>query len=109
MKFFSYDTLVGCVHTGVEMFGIHLPLWATVSTSAATIPATAYAQSEFWYWKDVEKAASLGARLAPKVPYEWPLEGDLMATMAHVFESGYLGKSYGWTIPCAEVLPDSIR
>jgi len=72
-------------------------LWAIVSCTIAVLPAILYAQAEFQYWTAKRKAASLGARLAPKVPYKWPAGIDLIVAMVDVFKTGYLGEwACGW-------------
>ena len=91
VKFVGYGAFVGCIHVGGGMLGVRLPLWATISCSAAAVPVIAFAQSELQYWKDAKVAESLGARLAPKVPYKWPMGADLIAALSRAFESGYLG------------------
>ena len=78
------------------MVGIDPPLWAIVSCSIAALPAILYARAEFQYWTAKRKAESLGARLAPKVPYRWPGGIDLIVAMVDVFRTGYQGESHDW-------------
>jgi len=78
------------------MVGIDPPLWAIVSCSIAALPAILYARAEFQYWTAKRKAESLGARLAPKVPYRWPGGIDLIVAMVDVFKTGYQGESHDW-------------
>ena len=75
------------------MLGVDLPVWKIVSASIVTFPVILYAQAEFRYWKDKRKAESLGARLAPQVPYRWPAGIDLIVAMFDEFKTGYLGES----------------
>ena len=85
------------------MLGIGLPLWIIVPSSIIALPAILYAQSELDYWKCKRKAESLGARLAPKVPFKWPAGIDLIVALTHTFISGYPGESRGPGVPCVRV------
>ena len=93
-KTISYVAFVGCIRVGGETLGVHLPLWAILSSSTVAFPAIIYARTEFQYWKDKRKAKSLGARLAPKVPSKWPAGLDLIAVLINEFKTGYIGESY---------------
>ena len=77
------------------MLGIGVPFWIIVPSSIIALPIAFYAQGEFQYWRDKRKAESLGARLAPKVPYKWPGGIDLMAALIETFKTGYIGESDG--------------
>src|ERR1700753_2226896 len=87
LKVVGYGAFVWRIHVGGEMLGIGLPLWATFSSSAVALLAIIYVKSEFQYWKEKKKAQSLGARLAPAIPYKWPGGTDLIAVMTNVFNS----------------------
>ena len=102
-KLIGYGALVACLHLGGESLGIDPPLWITVSCSILALPAILYAQSEFQYWTAKRKAESLGARLAPKVPYKWPVGIDLIVALVDVFNTGCLGEPSGLGAPDAMV------
>ena len=102
-KVLGYAAFVGCVRVGGEMLGVDLPFWILVPSSIVALPAILYAQSELDYWKCKRKAESLGARLAPKVPFKWPAGIDLIVTMIDVFKCGYLGEPHGLGAVCARV------
>ena len=95
LKVAGYAAFVGCIHFGGEMLGIGVPFWIIVPSSIIALPIAFYAQGEFQYWRDKRKAESLGARLAPKVPYKWPGGIDLMAALIETFKTGYIGESDG--------------
>ena len=94
-KIVSYGTFLGCVRVGGETLGIDPPLWTLVSYSIILLPAILCAQTKFQYWTAKRKAESLGARLVPKVPSEWPAGIDLVVTLVNVIKTGYLGESHG--------------
>ena len=85
------------------MLGIDLPLWIIVLSPIIVLPAVFYARSELHYWKCKRKAESLGARLAPTVPFKWPAGIDLIVAISNVFKNGYLGESRGLGVPCMRV------
>jgi len=85
------------------MLNVHPPLWAIVSSSIVALPVILYAQTEFRYWKAKRKAESLGARLAPKVPYKWTAGIDLIVALVNVYNTGYLGQSRGPCVPFVRI------
>jgi len=85
------------------MLGIDLPLWMILSCSIVALPAILYSKTEFQYWMAKRKAESLGARLAPKVPYKWPAGIDLIVALIDAFKIGYIGEFCGLGVPCAMV------
>ena len=102
-KLVGYGAFTGCVRVGAETLGIDPPLWTIVSCSIVALPAILYAQTEFQYWMAKRKAESLGARLAPMVPYKWPAGIDLIVALIDAFKTGYLGESCGMGVPSAMV------
>ena len=109
LKFAGYAALVGCIRVGGGFLDIHVPLWAIVSSLVAALPAIVYAKSEFQYWRDRKKAESLGARLAPKLPYRWPAGIDLIVLSNRLSQIGYLGKSDGLVAHCVRVSRSFVR
>jgi hypothetical protein len=96
LKFAGYVTLVGCIRVGGSFLNVHVPLWAIILSSVAALPVIIYVKSEFQYRRDGRKAESLGARLAPKLPYKWPAGIDLIVLSNRLFKTGYIGKSMSW-------------
>ena len=93
LKVAGYVAFAGCIHVGEGILGIDVPLWAIISSSIVALPAILYARTELQYWRNKRKAESLGARLAPKIPFRWPAGTDLIVTMSGVFKTGYIGES----------------
>ena len=102
-KVVGYGAFVGCLRIGGETLGIDPPLWKILSCSIAALPAILYAQTEFQYWMAKRKAESLGARLAPRVPYKWPAGIDLIVALIDANTTGYIGESCSLCVPCSIV------
>lgn len=91
MDVVSFCTFFYCARLGALSLAIDFPQWAIIVSLVAALPMAIYVQSEFQYWRDMGKAESLGARLAPKVPCRWPAGIDLITTVVKAFKSGYPG------------------
>ena len=89
----GYVLFVASVRSGADAVGAYAPVWAIIASSAIAIPAALYVQSGLRYWRDGRTAATLGARLAPKVSGKKPLGLDLVAAMLEGQAAGYIGES----------------
>ena len=88
----GYLLSVALIHAGADAVGVHAPVWAIVTSSAVAFPAALYIQSKLRYWRDERAAATLGARLAPRVSGKKILGMDLIAALMEAYESGYIGE-----------------
>ena len=89
----GYVLSVALIHVGADTMGVYAPVWAIIASSAIALPAVLYIQSELQYKRDERAAATLGARLAPKVSGERFLGMDLTAKISQAYKSGYIGES----------------
>ena len=89
----GYLFSVALIHAGADAVGVYAPVWAIVISSVLAFPAVLYIQSELRYKRDERAAATLGARLAPRVPGKMFLGMDLIAALMEAFGSGYIGES----------------
>lgn len=87
----GYALSVALIHVYANKIGVYAPVWTIVSSSIVALPVVLYVQSEFRYRRDERTAATLGARLAPKVPVKKLLGMDLVATLLEAQKSGYIG------------------
>lgn len=88
----GYVASITLIRVGADGVGVHIPVWAIITSSVIALPALLYVQSELSYWRDKRTAVALGAALAPKVSGKKPLGMDLISALAEAHETGYIGK-----------------
>ena len=105
-QFALYAASVYLVCVGNQVLGLNVLAWVVVSCSIPALPCILLAHTQYQYWKDGRKAASLGARLAPTVPMRLPGGVDLITTRMKEFHTGYLGEyTYRYLVPGGSIEP----
>jgi hypothetical protein len=88
----GYVSSVVLIYAGADAIGVCAPVWAFVASSVIALPAILYVQSELQYWRDKRTAATLGARLAPRVSGKRLFGMDVVAAILEAHDSGYIGE-----------------